>query len=127
MAKAGPLITGIVESGIAEDFSCVQITFGVDQGKPLVCRARPDTLQRIIIHLSEMAASVRSQTLAKGDKRSIPAIVAVEATAQAPVGGNKVILGVRGGNNVAQYFALTQEIAARLRSQLQTAAESVKQ
>src|SRR5271166_582912 len=98
MVTRVPLLTGIVESGVAEDFSSVQVSFGVDHGKPVVCRIRPDTLQRIIIHLSEMAAHIRNQTLTKGEPHSVPAVLAIDAKAYSSVGGGKVILAVRAGN-----------------------------
>jgi hypothetical protein len=117
MATPVPIITGIVESGVADDFSSVQVSFGVDEGEPVVCRILPETLQRVIIHLSEMAAHIRNETLTKGQSHSVPAIVAIDAKAHSSIDG-KVIIAVKAGNKVVHHFALAPELAARLRSQL---------
>jgi hypothetical protein len=127
MATPVPVITGIVESGVADDFSSVQVSFGVDDGEPVVCRILPETLQRVIIHLSEMAAYIRNQTLTKGEPHSVPAVLAIDAKAHSSVDGGKVILAVRAGNNVVQHFALAPKIAARLRSQLPASEAPEKQ
>ena len=119
MAERTRLITGIAESGVAKDFSSVEIIFAVNQDEPLVCEIRADTLQRIIIHLCELAAYIRNETLTRGEPHSITAILAGDTQVHVSVGG-KVILSVRGGNNVIQHFALTPEMAARLRSELRT-------
>jgi hypothetical protein len=80
-------------------------------------------LQRIIIHLCELAAYIRNETLTRGEPHSIPAILAVDTQVHVSVAG-KVILSVLGGNNVIQHFALTPEMAARLRSELRTSDDS---
>ena len=126
MVSRVPLITGIVESGVSEDFSSVQVSFGVDHGKPFMCRIRSDTLQPLIIHLSEMVAHIRNQTLTKGEPYSVPAVVAKDAKALSSEAG-KVIVAIRAGNNVVQHFALTPEIAAQLRFQLQALEQSEEQ
>jgi hypothetical protein len=116
-------ITGILESGVAEDFSSVQVSFAVEQGKPLICRIRRDTLQHIIIHFSEMAAHIRSETLTTGEAYSVPAIVSIDAKAYSSLNG-EVIVTIKAGNKVAHHFALAPEIAARLRSDLEASADA---
>jgi hypothetical protein len=123
MVSRVPQVTGIVESGVAEDFSSVQVSFAVDQGKPLTCRIPAEILQGIIIHLSEMAAHIRSQTLTKGQPYSVPAIVSIDANARSSSDGT-VIVSLKAGNKVAHHFALAPDIAARLRSALQATQEA---
>jgi hypothetical protein len=125
MTSRVPQITGILESGVAEYFSSVQVSLAVDKGKPMTCRIRPDILQRMIIHLSEMAAHIRSQTLNEGQPYSVPAIIAIDANAHSSTDGT-VIVSVKAGNKVTHHFALAPEIAVRLRSKLQESEEPAR-
>ena len=120
-------ITGVSGGGFAEDLSRAQVSFGTSLGIPITCEFTPQVLERIIMNLSEMAQHLRNQIAAKGGHLQVDAVSAKDATAASPVGGGKVLVGVRAeNNNVLYHFSLTPDVAERLSTELREAAESAR-
>jgi hypothetical protein len=90
------LISTMSGASSAEDRSFVDLEFKTEDGDKVTFRMTPMSADQIAGKLGEFVLFIRSQTLSKGDHFAIHASEAVDLTAAAAAGGEKVILSVKG-------------------------------
>jgi hypothetical protein len=119
-------ITKLSTASVAADLTFVDLEFETDDGHKVVFQMRPINADEIVSKLSEFIFFIRTQTLAKGDHFAVHASEAVDVTASAAAGGDKVILAVKGSNGLLNHFALPVDVATRFRPELRQAVQSAE-
>lgn len=120
-------VTSLSQASVAEDFSFAEVTFTAQSGESLVSRFKPKALETIVAQLAQVLAHIRNNTVSEGGVSAPPITLASDATAAAALEGSHVVLSVRGANGVVFHFAIESEIATRLRSEIETAENSVRE
>jgi hypothetical protein len=120
------VVVGLTGASFAEDFSFVDVRFAMEQNAGLTLRMTPSNLSQVTSKLNEFLSFIQSRTLTKGDHFAVHASEAVDVTAGAAAGGGKVILSIKGTNNVVSNFALPVAIVARFRPELRQAVQSAE-
>ena len=119
MADPKPIIvTSIPRSFMTEDASMVQVHFSRLSGEPLVLQIGANHFPRIVSRLTELLAGLTIRRGTKAGHLEIPAANAQAVTAQAPVGGGKVILSLRTDNGLMHHFALSPDQTEAIRAEL---------
>jgi len=111
-------------ASVMSDGSEIEMEFEGSNGEMITLVFDPAELDRFAGRTMQVVDHARNQKLAIGGHLSIQASEVVAAVADAPVGGGKVILALRGDNNVVQHFALQPSEAEKLRPQLFRAVKS---
>jgi hypothetical protein len=109
------MITGMPRASLTEDGELLEIEFSEDKGGIIALQFAADTFERILVRATELVMGARIRKLTMGDHLAVRAVDAVAATAQAPVGGGKVILALRTDTGLPYHFALSANEAERLR------------
>jgi hypothetical protein len=113
-------------ASLLSDGTVVELEFrGADQSTTTLCFT-PETLELWAARAVELISHAKNQKLAIGDHRAVHASGVVAATAAAPVGGNKVILSIRGNNGIPVHYALDPEQSEQLRPELRKAEASAR-
>jgi hypothetical protein len=120
------MITGMPRASLTEDGELLEIEFSDDTGGIIALQFAADTFERILVRATELVMGARIQKLTMGDHFAVHAVDAVGVTAQAPVGGGKVILALRTDNALPYHFALSADEAERLRPELYRAVRSAR-
>jgi hypothetical protein len=123
----GNVVASLTGASFAEDFSFVDVRFAMQGNAGLTLRMSPLVLSQITSKLNEFLLFIQSRTLTKGDHFAVHASEAADVTAGAAAGGGKVILSIKGTNNVVNNFSLPVAIAARFRPELRQAVQSAEQ
>ncbi len=119
-------ITSMPLAGVMEDGSLIQLEFQSDIGDKFTLDFDPEDFETFISRAVQLVTKARIQKLASGDHLKIQLVPVVAATAQAPVGGGKVLLLVRSSNNLPYHFSLRFQEAEQLLSELPDAIQSAK-
>ncbi len=119
-------ITAMPLAGVAEDGSLIQLEFQSDIGDKFTLDFDPEDFETFISRWVQLVTKARIQKLASGDHLEMQFVPGVAATVQAPVGGGRVLLLVRGSNDLPYHFSLPFEEAEKLHSELPDAIQSAK-
>jgi hypothetical protein len=119
-------VASMPRASYAEDGSEIQMEFQADDNRRITLAFEPNALDLFVSRTMQIVNHARNQKLSIGDHFAIQASEVVAALAQAPAGGGKVILALRGTNGILQHFALTPNEADSLRPQLHQAAKSAR-
>jgi len=94
---------------------------------PMTLRFATETLEEVTVKLNEIAAYLKTRTATQPDHIALRASEVVDVTVEARAESGKLILLMRGSNNVAHQFAIPVEVADRFRSELERAIQSANQ
>lgn len=119
-------IVDMPRASFIEDGSVVEIEFKTRAGESLPLSFATNDFEHFVSLAVQLVNGARSQTLSTGDHLEFHTIRAVAAIAQAPVGGDRVILSIRTDTGLPYHFALTPDDAEALRPQLYRAAKSTR-
>ena len=119
-------ITNMPRASVLEDGGIIELEFADEDGERPPLRFAADDFERFVARAVQLVIDARTQKLASGGHLSIHTVVAVAVTAQAPVGGNRVILSVRSDKGLPYHFSLSPKDAEDLRPELFRAAKSAK-
>lgn len=107
-------------ASLLEDGSLVELHFKSVRG-PVTLVFAPDDLERFASRSVELIRDAQNRKRARAGHFVSVASDVVVADADAPVGGGKVVLSLRGTNGIIQQFGLTPSQSAELRPQLENA------
>ena len=119
-------IINMPRASVVEDGSLIEMEFADEDDEKLTLSFAPDDFQRFVSRAVQLVTDARIRKFAKGDPLAIHSVVAVEAMAQAPVGGGRVILSVRSDTGLPYHFSISPEDAENLSPELFRAAKSAK-
>ena len=119
-------VVGMPSAFVAEDGSRIVLEFGCKSGVKRKLQFEPSQFDRFMNRAAELVARARSQTLATSGHLEIHAVGVADVQVLAPAGGGKVILSMIGSNGYPLHYAVTPEVAERMRQELATAIESSK-
>ena len=111
---------------VAEDLSFVELDFEFESEARQKLRFPMQLFEQFMGRAAQLVAVARSQTLATSDHLEIHVVQVQDATAQAPVGGGRVILSLVGDNNMMMNFGLSPAHADRLRREIYQASRDAR-
>jgi hypothetical protein len=129
MSEAAPKklkVASMRHAYVSEDGSLVELEFVSDEDATTRLSFDAKRFEQFASRAVEMFTEARNRRAATTGHLEIRAVLVVNATAQAPVGGDKVILFVRSDRGTAYHFAMSPEDAEKLGPELFRAAESAK-
>jgi hypothetical protein len=121
----GNIVSRFLRATLAPDLSSVDLQLLLRSG-PFTLRLSTESLEQITSKLSEINLHLQSRSATSTGHLAVHASEAVDVTAGAPAGGGKVILSIKGSNNVVNHFALPVAVAARFRPELRQAVQSAE-
>ena len=122
----GNIVSRMVSAEIGTDLSYADLKMLLSSGA-LTLRFPSAVLSQVTSKLSEINLYLESRSATQTGHLAIHASDVLDVTVGAPAGGNRVILSVKGVNNVAYHFAMPLEVASRLRLELRRAVQSAEQ
>ncbi len=111
---------------VSEDGSLVELEFVSDEDTPITLSFDAKRFEGFTTRAVEMFTDARNRRAATTGHLEIRAVVVVAAMAQAPVGGDRVILFLRSDTGFPYHFSLSPKDAEDLRPELFRAAKSAK-
>ncbi len=119
-------ITKMSRASVLEDGSVIEMVFADKDGERPPLRFTADDFERFVARVADLVTEAQIQKIATTGHLGIHAKAAVAVTAQASVGGDRVILSVRTGRILPYHFSLSPKDAEDLRPELTRAAKSAK-
>jgi hypothetical protein len=111
---------------VAQDGSIVELDFETETGEHRVLQFPMDAFEQFMGRAAQLVLGIQSRKPTIPGHLSIHALEAVAIGAEAPVGGGKVHLILRGSTGLPMAIAISPEAAEQLRPQLYRAAKSAK-
>ena len=111
---------------VSEDGSLVELEFVSDEDTPITLSFDAERFERFASMAVELFTDARNRRAATTGHLEIRAVAVVAAMAQAPVGGDRVILFLRSDTDFPYHFSLSPKDAEALRPELFRAAKSAK-
>ncbi len=111
---------------VSEDGSLVELEFVSDEDTPITLSFDAERFEQFATRAVEMFTDARNRRAATTGHLEIRAVAVVAAMAQAPVGGDRVILFLRSDTGFPYHFSLSPKDAEDLRPELFRAAKSAK-
>ncbi len=119
-------VASMPHAHVSPDASEIQLEFeGVD-GDKIKLSFDSDKFEELSTQAIQLFTLARNQNIAIGDHLAIQAVEVVDTSAEAPAGGGKVILGLRGDTGIVYSFSILPGKADRLRKSLYDAARSAR-
>ncbi len=115
-------IKSVARASVLDEDSRVEIDLLTEAGERRVLNFPIADFEWFLARAGQLLMDVRIRKLSKGDHLAIQTVRAAEAVARAPAGGGRVILSIRGDNDLVANYALSPELAERLRLELFRAA-----
>ena len=108
-------------ASLLSDGSRVELEFEDDAGERVTLNFETNDFERFVSRAVQVVTGARSQKLSIGDHLAIHTIRAVEAAAEAPIGGGGIALLIRADNGLPYLFGLPPAVAKSLRPTLNAA------
>lgn len=118
------IVLGVAGAEVAPNQSSVDVRFSMNGGAGLTLRMSAHVLEDSLAKLTQLNLFLQSRTPTSTGHLAVRPVDAVDATAAAAGGGAKVILSIKGRNNIDNHFAVDVSVAKRHLSELRKAIES---
>ena len=119
-------ITNMTAASVLKDGSIIEMVFADEDGEIPSLRFTAEDFERFVARAAALVTKARIQRQGTGGHLAIHAVAAVNVMAEAPVGGDRVILSVLGDTGLPYQFSLSPKDAEDLRPELFRAAKSAK-
>lgn len=113
-------VSAMPRASLLKDGSQVELEFKTD-GPSVTLVFDPDELEQFAARSIELIRAAQTHKRASAGHFEVQASAVVATMADAPVGGGKVILMLKGTNGIVQSFALTPDQSQELRPLLRKA------
>lgn len=120
-------VMALTQAFIADGTNNVTVHLSAVASEPLILTMTPASLGAITRRLTELHSGVQIRIGSTTGHFETHASDAQAVTADAPVGGGKVILSVRNSKGLIEAFALSIEQSSQLRIEMKKAEASARQ